>query len=755
LWPGAARSGYGGLEQYPDHRYYWIPLGTLMEVRRAHDREGREGPNGLRILFAAAAGLLLASVGITYLVGLNALKSNGRLSHQQAVMQQLQEVVLTITVAETGQQGFLLTGEPQYLQDYQTAQTRIRSELDALRQLAKSGDLPTATVGRITEATDEKLGELAETIELKEQRGSEAALNLVRSGKGKGLMDEIRAQVSLVQTDEAAEYARASDSAQRTAFARTFTYLLTLLLNLGFLANAYFRVSAEIRRRKAATVEVELRKELLATTLASIGDAVIVTDKDGRVTFLNTEAERLTGWRQQEALGSPLTQVFQITNELTRQRVENPVEKVLRLGTVLGLANHTVLIAKDGKEVPIDDSGAPVRRPSGPIEGVVLVFRDVGAQRRAEEAAQRLVAIVTSSDDAILSKTIDGTIQSWNDGAVRMFGYTAQETIGKSILILVPPELASEEQQVLERVGRGERTEHYDTLRLAKNGERLEVSLSVSPIRDKHGRILGASTIMHDIRVRKQTEQMLARHREELERQVNERTASLLETTEQLNSFVYTVAHDLRAPLRAQHGFAAALLEDFGHVLGEAGREYVQRIFSAAKRLEALVNDLLAYASVSREKVPLGTVDLQKIAGQARRDLSEVLSSPGVTLDTSGVQGKVRAHESSLQLVVNNLVSNALKFTRPGEPAHARLWTERQGDSVRLWVEDRGIGIAPRYHSKLFGVFQRLHSAEQYPGTGIGLALVKKGVERMGGDVGLESEAGKGSRFWVELKAAA
>ena len=229
------------------------------------------------------------------------------------------------------------------------------------------------------------------------------------------------------------------------------------------------------------------QSEWLRITLASIGDAVISTDAEGRVTFLNGVAEALTGWPQAEAAGRPLPDVFHIVNEQTRQPVENPALRALREGTIVGLANHTVLIARDGTERPIDDSAAPIRDESGAPVGAVLVFRDVTERKRAEEAQARLAAIVESSDDAIVSKTLDGVIRSWNAGAERLFGYTADEAIGQPITLIIPPERHDEERAILARLRRGERVEHFETVRVAKDGRRIDISLTISPVRDARG----------------------------------------------------------------------------------------------------------------------------------------------------------------------------------------------------------------------------------------------------------------------------
>ena len=259
------------------------------------------------------------------------------------------------------------------------------------------------------------------------------------------------------------------------------------------------RLARELGQRLKTEAQLAAEKELLTTTLTSIGDAVIVTDEKGAVTFLNAEAERLTGWRNDDAAGKPLVEVFQIVNEQTRLPVENPVENVLRLGTVTGLANHTVLIAKDGRETPIDDSAAPIRHDNGPILGVVLVFRDVAEQRRAQQESAQLAAIVEYSGDAIFTKDLNGTINTWNASARRLFGYDSPEIIGKPVTQLIPPEFLREEEEILQRLRQGKPSEWLETVRVAKDGRRIPVLLTSSPLKNATGEIIGASKIIRDI----------------------------------------------------------------------------------------------------------------------------------------------------------------------------------------------------------------------------------------------------------------
>ena len=264
---------------------------------------------------------------------------------------------------------------------------------------------------------------------------------------------------------------------------------------------------------RRAQYEASTRFEMLQVTLRSIGDAVITTDTAGRITSLNAVAESLTGWKKRDAIGEPLEAVFRIVNEDSRNPVESPAARALRHGAVVGLTNHTVLVGKDGGEIPIDDSAAPIRDERGQVSGCVLIFRDVTAQRRLEQekasqlvAARLLASIVESSDDAIISKSLDGIIQSWNAAAERLFGYTADEAIGRHISLIIPPERIGEEDTIIASLKAGRRIDHYETERQRSNGERIEVSLTISPLRDAAGNVVGASKIVRDITDRSRAE---------------------------------------------------------------------------------------------------------------------------------------------------------------------------------------------------------------------------------------------------------
>lgn len=240
-----------------------------------------------------------------------------------------------------------------------------------------------------------------------------------------------------------------------------------------------------------------------------------------------------------------------------------------------------------------------------------------------------------------------------------------------------------------------------------------------------------------------------------LEDQVRARTAELQERNDELEAFGYSISHDLRAPLRAMQGFSQALLEDCGDRLDAMGREYAERIVAGARRMDELIRDLLAYSRVSRAELQLVRVPLSPVAQRALAELSGALRARNATVHVDEPLPVVLGHPATLSQVLMNLLGNGLKFVPPERIPELRVGAEQRDSIVRVWVEDNGIGIAPEHQARIFRVFERLHSTDDYPGTGIGLAIVRKAVERMGGQVGVESRLGHGSRFWVELKVAA
>lgn len=526
-----------------------------------------------------------------------------------------------------------------------------------------------------------------------------------------------------------------------------------------------------VSSRRNAERLLHQHREWLRVALSSIGDGVIATDTKGCVNFINPTAEALTGWPMAEATNKPLNDVFKIINETTREPVESPVAKVLREGTIVGLANHTILVARDGKEIPIADSGAPIKAPGRKVTGVILVFRDITEEKRAEEARSLMVSIVETSDDAIISKTLEGTIVSWNKGAERLYGYSAEEVKGRPISILMPPERADDFPEIMARLNRGAHVEHYETQRMHKDGTIIDVSLTISPIKNNAGEVTGASAIARDITERKRSEkeleELLARektarreaqqatslsaellHREQAAREQAE-VASRMK-----DEFLATVSHELRTPLNAILGWAGILQKrpDDQETAAQA-REAIER---NARAQAQLIDDLLDVSRIitGRMRLDVQPVELPAViqaAVEAIRPAADAKEiSLHLALDAHSVP--VSGDPVRLQQIVWNLLSNAVKFTPKGGTIQVRL--ERINSQMEITVSDTGRGISREFLPYVFDRFRQADSSYNriHAGLGLGLAIVRQLVELHGGAVEAQSAGeGYGASFTVRL----
>ncbi|HEX4051282.1 MAG TPA: PAS domain S-box protein [Steroidobacteraceae bacterium] len=494
-------------------------------------------------------------------------------------------------------------------------------------------------------------------------------------------------------------------------------------------------LNAQTSRRDMSEQALRRERETLRVTLSSIGDAVVVTDSTGRITFMNPIAEALTGWSLQEATGRALREVFRIHNEQSGAEVDDPVARVIETGAVIGLANHTVLRRRDGSELPIDDSAAPIRLGEAPLTGVVLIFRDITQRRAAERTRNRLAAIIESTEDAVASKTLEGIITSWNRGAERLFGYSADEIIGQPIFTVVPPQLYEQEREILARLRAGQRIEHFDTQRLRKDGTPVDISLTVSPIRDSSGAIVGASKIARDITQRKRME------------------TDLLEADRRKDEFLATLAHELRnplAPIRTSSDVLSHLA-----LVGPARSacEIIQRQVAFMTRL---VDELLDVARINSGRIEMQRepLDLRSVMVAAVEACRPDIDAAHHQLDLHLPQEPVIVLGDRVRLaqIFANVLGNAAKYT-PSAGCIAVSLQREQGDAL-VRIRDNGIGIDPHKLNYVFELFSQLERSYERTGggLGIGLALARRLVMLHEGQIHAHSAGvGKGSEFTIRL----
>jgi PAS domain S-box-containing protein len=515
---------------------------------------------------------------------------------------------------------------------------------------------------------------------------------------------------------------------------------------LGLLVATFNDMLARIQTRDS---EIQSARNSFQTTLASIGDAVISTDNQGRVVFANAVARRLLKWEDPGLGGKPIDEVFRIVNEYTRKEVESPVQRVLRDGTIAGLANHTVLIARDGTETPIDDSAAPIQQ-NGRTTGVVLVFRDISERRRALKDAAYLAAMVESSEDAIIGKSPDGVIQTWNSGAERLYGYPAAEVIGHPMRELLPVGRQDEETEILERVCGGGKVLHFETVRVKKDGTPIEVSLTISPIRDRAGEIVGVSHVARDI-----TEQ--------------KRIAEQMRQTQKLESLGVLaggIAHDFNNLLTGILGNASMVLEDMP--ADSEAREPIESVIAASERAAQLAQQMLAYSGKGR--FVLETIDLSaRVRGTLRLIKAAIPPTVELHLDLDDDLPAVEADGAQMQQLIMNIIINGAEAVPEGTRGTVTITTRREflgdqeprpreaggagelpeGNYVLLEVTDTGTGMDEETRARIFDPF----FTTKFTGRGLGLAAVLGIVRGHRGSIQVISDLGKGTTFRVLLPA--
>ena len=476
----------------------------------------------------------------------------------------------------------------------------------------------------------------------------------------------------------------------------------------------------------------------LAAIVASADDAIIAKDLTGTITSWNRAAERIFGYSEAEAIGQSIRLII----PPERYAEEDDVLRQIAAGQTVDHFD-TVRRPKNGEMVSVSLTISPLRMASGQIIGASTIARDITEHKRLERDARWLAAIVESSDDAIISKDLDGVVTSWNRAAHRMFGYTAPEMIGRSVRVLIPLDLHGEEDEVLARIRRGEPVEHYETVRRRKDGTLFPISLSVSPLRAADGTVVGASKIARDISEQRDAE--------------NERLRLLRmaqEASQLKDEFLATLSHELRTPLNAILGYTrmmqSALLSP------KKQEKALETVARNATSLTQIVEDVLDVSRIISGKVRMNiqAVELPEIIREALDTVRPAAEAKGVHIETfvDPDATVVSGDPERLQQVMWNLLSNAVKFTGSGGRIEVRL--ARVDSHVHVTVRDTGIGIPSEF---LPHVFERFRQADpgvnrEHGGLGLGLAITRHLVELQGGLISASSEgAGKGATFRIEL----
>lgn len=492
------------------------------------------------------------------------------------------------------------------------------------------------------------------------------------------------------------------------------------------------RVEAALRRS-------EERFRLMVEGVKDYG--IFMLDPAGLVVSWNAGAERISGYQADEILGHDFS-IFFPPEDIAAGR---PQQELMVAAAEGRLEDQGWRVRKDGSRFWADVVMTPLRNTSGTLRGFSKVTRDLTERRRVEEALrdseERFRSLVETAHDAIVSADTQGIIVSFNPAAERVFGYSQEEALGQSLALLMPERFHQPHWQGLRRyVVTSQARVIGTTVEMVgkrKDGAEFPLELSLASWKSKENTFF--TGILTDITERKKAEDA-----------IRERSAQMQAANDELEAFSYSVSHDLRAPLRAIDGFSQAFLEDYGAKVDETGQDYLRRVRAATQRMGQLIDDLLDLSRVTRAEMRRETVDLSALAHSVVAELSKMQPSRQVKfVIADGL--KVEGDSRLLRLVLENLLGNAWKFTARRAQARIEFQPAERDGQIAYCVRDDGAGFDPQYAQRLFGPFQRLHTVEEFPGTGVGLATVQRIVHRHGGRVWAEGTPDGGAAFYFTL----
>ncbi len=673
--------------------------------------------------------------------------------HTYEVLRNLDETVARLVDAETGQRGYLLTGVDAYLEPYRAAIKNIDQTIGRLKSLTSDNPNQQKRIQILEPLVGEKLAELQQTIDLRKNNGLAAANRVVLEGSGKQAMDQIRAIIAEMANEEEDLLKLRMQKANESVASSVRTILTGTLLSISLLVLCFGLLQRELSERKKAQEALSKSEKWFSTTLSSIGDAVIATDMNGAVTFMNSVAQSLTGWSQAEATGKSMDLVFDIVNKETRRPVENPVKKVFREGKIVGLADHTLLLSKDGKEFDIEDSAAPILTNTGEGFGVVLVFRDITEMKWAEEETKRQKELL----QLILGSIADGVVVADSNGKFLLFNAAAEQVLGVGATDATPDQwsdrygsylpdavtLYPPNELPLVRAMRGETVDAVEVFICnAKVPDGRLLSITGSPLKDENGTLRGGVVVFHDITLQKRAKEALVRAKEEAERASNFK-----------DQFLSTMSHELRTPLNAVLGFSDLLADERYGTLNDRQQRYVGHINTGGKHLLKLISDILDLSKIEAGRMELALEDVTVASAfaevtSALYPLAEKKSQ--ALLQQVEPNLHVRADAMRFKQVLMNLAGNAIKFTPEG--GRIELAARQVDNQVRVEVRDNGPGIPPEQQQRIFEAFFRLaQTGNATEGTGLGLAITARLVELHRSKLEIESKPGDGTCFYFLL----
>ena len=489
----------------------------------------------------------------------------------------------------------------------------------------------------------------------------------------------------------------------------------------------------EIALRFKDIEELQDNANRMRSTVDLSPDAIVVISKDGNLIFINQAGvDLLRANSEEEIMGRHVNDFVHFAfKDKVNDRIEEMSKYMKRVPPM-----DMVLKRFDGSYIDVNVASTPVSYHA--IPHIITIIRDITERKQTEELKSQLASIVLYSYDAIYAMDLDGTIQRWNPGAERLYGFSEGEALGNNIQIIYTPERRQEASFLLNKISKGERIDSFETKRRKKDKSVIDVSITVSPIREDSGIITGASTIARDITFKKKVEEELRTYAEELAL-----------SNEELYVFSYAASHDLQEPLKTVQMLIDLLKKKGKNKLDPETTEYLNSADDGVLRMYRLITDFLMYSRVGSERAVMEVVDCNAVLKDASANLQMAIKDSKAKIKQFTLP-EVWGNSLQMTQVFQNLVANAIKYQGEDIP-QITISAEKKGEMWQFAVKDNGIGIEQWFSERIFIVFQKLHDHKKYPGSGIGLALCKRVIEKHGGKIWFESEVGKGTTFFFTL----
>jgi PAS domain S-box-containing protein len=667
----------------------------------------------------------LVGIGAFSFLSLSRLKNtSNQVEHTYKVINKLGTLLSQLTDAETGQRGYLLTGELRYLKPYNNAIASIDKNLDELQKLTANNPDQQQHITQLSPLITFKLAELKETITLRQSQGYEAALRVVKTDRGKQAMEEIRSIVKVMEDEELQLLKQRSEQQQAQRTLLTLSGSLIGVLSLG---GAVLLLNRNVFQRRQSEKTLESTEQKFRQMAENIHEVFWMSSADlSEVLYISPAYQQIWG-RNCESLYTNPKSFLEAIHPEDRERVIANLQQNIK--TEFDIEYR--IIWQDGTVRWIWDRSVPIYNQVGEVYRRAGIAQDISDRKQAEQKIRFQSRLLNAVEQAVIATDLEGNIIYWNHYAEVLYGWSAAEVMGRLVVDVVPA--ASTKEQAAKLMSRLQVGESWsgEFLVQRRDGTTFPAMVFDSPIYNEQGSLIGIVGVSVDITERKRAEEELQRSNAELQQ------------------FAYVASHDLQEPLRMVSSYTQLLAECYQGQLDAQADKFIAFATEGATRMQQLLEDLLDYSRVSRRPQPFEPINCTTILKDVLTDLAVTMqeSSAVVTADSLPT---VLGDRTQLRQLLQNLISNAIKFRRE-EPPLVHISAEPQEDFWLFTVRDNGIGIDPQFAERIFVLFQRLHSRQEYPGTGIGLAICKKIVERHAGRIWVESHLGEGSTFYFTL----